>query len=63
MKKQDQEQNQSKNIQDQDAQPAKGTRGTKTMRQRQRAKNTDDISMNEGFDVDHNSDPILAKKQ
>lgn len=54
---------QNKDIKNADVQPAKGTRGTKTMQQRQRKKNTDDISMNEGFDVDQNSDPILAKKQ
>jgi hypothetical protein len=45
------------------AQAPKGQRGDKTMRQRQKTKNTDDISRNEGFGVDHNSDPILAKKQ
>jgi hypothetical protein len=61
MKKEEQDKN--KEIKDIQAEPAKGTRGTKTMRQRQRNKNTDDISMNEGFDVDQNSDPILAKKQ
>ncbi len=62
MKKEEQNQNEQ-NIKNMHVEPAKGTRGTKTMRQRQRVKNTDDISMNEGFDVDHNSDPILAKKQ
>jgi hypothetical protein len=46
-----------------EAQPPKGQRGDKNMRQRQRHKNTDDVSRNEGFDVDHNSDPVLAKKQ
>lgn len=46
-----------------DAAQPKGGRGDKTMRQRQQKKNTDDISRNEGFDTDHNSDPILAKKQ
>jgi hypothetical protein len=61
MKKEEQDKN--KEIKDIQAEPAKGTRGTKTMRQRQRNKNTDDISMNECFDVDQNSDPILAKKQ
>jgi hypothetical protein len=61
MKKEEQDKN--KEIKDIQAEPAKGTRGTKTMRQRQRNKNTDDLSMNEGFDVDQNSDPILAKKQ
>ncbi len=60
MKKEEQN---KKDIKETDVQPAKGTRGTKTMQQRQRNKNTDDISMNEGFDVDHNSDPLLAKKQ
>ena len=54
---------QNKDTKQVQAEPAKGSRGTKTMQQRQRHKNTDDISMNEGFDVDHNSDPILAKKQ
>ncbi len=54
---------QNKDVKDVQAEPAKGSRGTKIMQQRQRHKNTDDISMNEGFGVDHNSDPILAKKQ
>jgi hypothetical protein len=57
------EQNKNKDIKEADVQPAKEARGTKTMQQRQRHKNTDDISMNEGFDVDQNSDPLLAKKQ
>jgi hypothetical protein len=46
-----------------EVQPPKGQRGDSDMRQRQRHKNMDDISGNEGFDVDHNSDPLLAKKQ
>ena len=46
-----------------EAQEPKGQRGDKTMKQRQKNKNTDDISRNEGFGVDHNSDPLLAKKQ
>ncbi len=62
MKKEDQNKD-IKDLKNVEVEPAKGTRGTKTMRQRERNKNTDDISMNEGFDVDHNSDPILAKKQ
>ncbi len=61
MKKEEQKPEQD--IKNLNVEPPKGTRGTKTMRQRQRVKNTDDISMNEGFDVDQNSDPILAKKQ
>jgi hypothetical protein len=62
MKKEEQNKD-IKNVEDVHVEPAKGTRGTKTMRQRQRHKNTDDISRNEGFDVDQNSDPVLAKKQ
>ncbi|MDO1451171.1 hypothetical protein Q0590_33160 [Rhodocytophaga aerolata] len=61
--KEAEEEDKNKDIKDVEAQPAKETRGTKTMQQRQLHKNTDDVSMNEGFDVDHNSDPILAKKQ
>lgn len=64
MKKTEQNQHtDSKELKDVHVEPAKGTRGTKTMRQRQHNKNTDDISRNEGFDVDQNSDPVLAKKQ
>jgi hypothetical protein len=52
-----------KELKDMDVQPPKGSHSTKTMDQRQRKKNTDDISMNNELGTDHNSDPILAKKQ